>query len=110
MKRKIFSILLCVIVALVALLHLPANAAQDLQPYVTTEASTAEEVLSAWESGRYSYIKLGADMALTLDGQNLVVDLAGFDLNLKGRGQISGFDTANDMFDHLACGVFTAWI
>lgn len=111
MNRKVISVLLCIVAALSVLLWQttkPANAAQDLQPYVTTDASTAEKVLSAWESGRYSYIKLGADMALTLDGQDLVVDLAGFDLNLKGRGQISGFDTANDMFDHLACGVLTA--
>ena len=109
--KKTMSLLICLILVLVALLwglSVPTQAEQTLQPYITTENTTPEELLAAWESGQYSYIKLGADLTLTLDGQDLVLDLAGFDLNLKGRGKVSGYDTANDTYDHLACGILTA--
>ena len=69
MKRKVISVLLCIVAVLCVLLWQttkPANAAQELQPYVTTADSTAEEVLSAWETGAYSYVKLGADLELCL--------------------------------------------
>ena len=109
--KKILSLLTGLALALVVLVwsfSVSTNAEQVLQPYVTQANTTTEEALSAWESGKYSHIKLGADLELTLNGQTLVVDLAGFGLNLKGNGKISGFDTANDTFDHLACGVVIA--
>ena len=109
MKRKMISMLLCVVLLLVALnLMEPAGAVQELQPYVTTAATTAEEVLNAWQTGNYSCVKLGADLELILSGQNITIDLAGNNLAANGKGNVSAFDSANDTYDHLACGAMTA--
>lgn len=111
MKQKVISVLLCIVAVLSVLLWQttkPANAAQELLPFVTTVDTTAQEVLTAWESGSYSYIKLGADLEVTLDGQAIVVDLAGNNLTVSGNGTLSGMDSANDTYDHLACGILTA--
>ena len=63
-----------------------------------------DDLLAAWETGNYAYIKLYGDDALTLSGQGLLVDLNGFDLVVNGNGNIRGFDTANDGYDENACG------
>ena len=110
MKKRV-SLLICAALVLAVLtwnLSVSTGAEQVLKPFVTTAATTAEEVLAAWDSGDYSYVKLGADLELTLNGQNLVVDLAGYDLSVAGNGTLSGMDSANNTYDHLACGVVTA--
>ena len=108
MKRKMLSVLLCVAIALTVVLFFPADAAVEKTPFVTSATTTAEDVLAAWNTGDYSYIKLGADLNLPMSGQNVVVDLAGKNLAVTGNGKLSAFDSANDTYDHLACGVLTA--
>lgn len=108
MKRKILSLLLSLMLVLVAVVFWPAepaSAAGEKAPFITTASTTADEVLKAIDTA--SYIKLGADLELTLSGQTLPVDLAGYNLTVKGTGTVCGFDTANDTYDHLACGVLT---
>ena len=109
MKNKLITILLCVLTVLIAvgiMTAAPAEATQELTPYVTTETTTAESVLAAIETS--SYIQLGADMELTLSGQQVRIDLAGYNLIVNGNGKLNAFDTANDTFDHLKCGIITA--
>ena len=108
MKRKMLSVLFCVAIALAVVLFSPADAAVEKTPFITSAATTAEEVLSAWASGNHNYIKLGADLELSVNGQDLVVDLAGKNLTVNGTGELSAFDSANDTYDHLACGVLMA--
>ena len=66
--------------------------------------TVSEDVLADWETGAYAYIKLCGDDAFDMNGQELIVDLAGYDLILTGTGKISAFDTANDTYDMYACG------
>ncbi|MBR2311393.1 MAG: hypothetical protein IKA47_12840 [Oscillospiraceae bacterium] len=109
MKRRIYSAFFLVVAVIGLLLWQttkPATATAEETPFVTTAATTQDEVLTAINTA--SYIQLGADLELTLSGQSLVVDLAGYNLTLKGMGTVYGFDTANDTFDHLQCGVLTA--
>lgn len=111
MKRKAYSITLLVLAVVVLMLlqtTKPISATAEKTPFLTTANMTAEQVLAAWESGAYSYIKLGADLNLPLDGQAIAVDLAGYDLNATGNGTLSGMDSANNTYDHLACGVVAA--
>ena len=105
MKRKIVLILLCLVLTMAVLLW-PANAAEEKTPFITSTTTTEDAVLAAIENS--SYIKLGADLEMTLNGQTLVIDLAGYNLTLKGTGVVYGFDSANDTFDHLSCGILTA--
>ena len=110
MKRRISVFVLCALVAVAVsafILTAPAKAAEELTPYETTASTTPEEVLSAWATGNYSYIKLGAGLELTLTDGNIVVDLAGNDLTVNGSGTVNAFDSANDTYDHLLCGTLT---
>ena len=68
-----------------------------------TEVSP-DDVLTAWATGDYAYIKLYGDESLVLNGQNIVIDLGGFDLTVTGNGKISAFDSANDTYRSEACG------
>ena len=87
MKRKVLPLLLCLMLVLTAVVFWPA-----------APANAADS----------NYMTLTADTEITLSGETLVVDLAGYNLTVKGTGTVRGFDTANDTYDHLACGVLTA--
>ena len=109
MKKRISILFLCalVVAAMVAfLLVTPASAAEG-QIYVTDGDTTAEDVLAAWATGNYNYVKLGANLEITLSGGEIVVDLAGKDLTVNGSGTVNAFDSANDTYDHLLCGTLT---
>lgn len=67
-----------------------------------------KDVPAEWATGKYQYVRLFGDAALALDGQELVVDLCGNDLQVTGNGTIKAFDSANDTFDESACGVLLA--
>jgi len=109
MKRRaipMLAIALAVLVAVLLLLPLNSNAADA---YLSvTEGMDSNEVLSDWTSGDYSYIRLDADMEITLSGEQIVIDLAGNNLTVDGTGKVYAFDTANDTYDHLLCGIVTA--
>lgn len=64
----------------------------------------SQNVLADWATGRYAYVKLCGDDSLDMNGQELIVDLAGYDLTVTGTGKLSAFDTANDTYDIYACG------
>lgn len=85
MKKRMISFLLCF-----ALLFVAAPV-----PYAVAVTETIP-------------VKLTADTEMTLSGETLVVDLAGFNLTLRGTGKVCGYDSANDTYDHLKCGVLTA--
>lgn len=68
----------------------------------------AQDVSAEWATGKYQYIRLFGDAALTLEGQELVVDLCGNDLQVTGNGTVKAFDSANDTYDESACGVLLA--
>lgn len=104
MKRKIIISLLCVLAVVGVLFAVPALAAGENE--ASTTVTTAEELISA-VGGGYAYVKLGADLTVELSGQELVVDLAGYDLNVSGKGKVKAFDSANDTFDHTECGTLT---
>lgn len=91
MKRKVLPILLCAVLAFSAVVFWPAT------PASAAVAATADS----------DCITLTEDTEITLNGENLVVNLAGYNLTVKGTGTVRGFDTANDTFDHLQCGVLT---
>lgn len=109
MKKHLIPMLVCMLAVAVAafLLAPPANAAGELTPYVTDGSTTADDVLTAWATGNYSYVKLGAGLELTLTDGNIIVDLAGNDLTVNGSGTVNAFDSANDTYDHLLCGTLT---
>lgn len=92
MKRKVLPILFCAVLALSAMVLWPA-----------TPASAAVAVAADGD-----YTTLTEDTEITLNGESLFVNLAGYNLSVKGTGTVRGFDTANDTFDHLQCGVLTA--
>lgn len=109
MKKRISVLFLCALVVAAAvafLLVAPASAAEE-QIYVTDGNTTAEDVLTAWATGNYSYVKLGASLEITLSGGEMIVDLAGNDLTVNGSGTVCAFDSANDTYDHLQCGTLT---
>lgn len=104
MKRKVIVWMLCILAVAGMLFAAPAFAADEGQTYTTV--ATADDLLAALESS-YAYVQLSADMDVELSGQELVVDLAGYDLNVSGSGKVKAFDTANDTFDHTLCGTLT---
>ena len=106
MKRSI-SLILALVLTLSILLVQPsgAKAADNATAEVLVATKEMEDLLSLWATGKYSYIKLTSDDVWTMNGENLVIDLAGFDLTVSGTGNISAFDTANDTYDETACGV-----
>lgn len=110
MKKKVLPIFLCVLAVCLLVLvqfNAPANAAGEKAPFVTDSSTTAEAVLEAWNSGNYSYVKLGVDLVLPLSGEEILVDLAGKNLTVSGSGRVEAFDTANDTYDHTVCGTLT---
>ena len=110
MNKKWLSLLLCIVAVLSVVLwqvSAPVKAEQELTPYVTTAETTAEEVLAAWATGSHSYVKLGADLTLPMTEGEIAVDLAGNNLTVTGSGKVLAFDSANDTYDHLACGTLT---
>ena len=110
MKKIIYSILICVCILstlILGLLPTNINAVVEKQPYIVLPDDTSETVLQAWNSGNYSYIKLTSGFSVALNGESVVFDLAGNDLAVSGNGRVQAFDSANDAFDHTACGVIT---
>ena len=63
-----------------------------------------EDALKDWKTGKYAYIKLCGEYALDMNGEDILVDLAGNDLIVAGTGNLRTFDTANDTFNANACG------
>ena len=63
-----------------------------------------QDALADWNTGKYAYIKLCGDHALDMNGEDILIDLAGNDLVVTGTGNIRAFDTANDAFNANACG------
>ena len=110
MNKKWLPILICTLVVFALVLCqfvAPASAAEEIVPFVTDSTTTAEDVLTAWNSGSYSYVKLGADLELALTEGKIVVDLAGKNLTVSGAGEVKAFDSANDTYDHTLCGTLT---
>ena len=69
----------------------------------------AEDVMAAWATGNYAYIKLHADDAIAdLGGAEILVDINGNDLTVGGSGKVCAFDSANDSFNAACCGSITA--
>lgn len=66
---------------------------------LTVGAAAAEETPA--------YVTLTEDTTLSLNGERITVDLAGYDLTVTGEGTVSVFDTANDTYDEAACGTVT---
>ena len=110
MKKRVLSVLLCAL-ALGTLVLLqftePAKAVEELVPFVTDSTTTADAVLEAWQTGSHSYVKLGADLILPMTEGEIIVDLAGHNLTVTGAGSVKAFDSANDTYDHTACGTLT---
>lgn len=110
MKKKVLPILLCAVVVLAVVLFqipAPAHAEEELVPFVTDSTTTSDAVLEAWATGNYSYVKLGADLELSMTSGTINVDLAGKNLSVSGSGKVEVFDTANDTYDHTLCGTLT---
>ncbi len=64
----------------------------------------SDDLLTDWAAGSYSYIKLFGDENLEMLGEDIVVDLNGYDLTVTGTGTVTPFDSANDSYDGNACG------
>lgn len=109
MKRKLIPILVALlVVATVFAICLPAvSKAAEEKVYTADDSVASEDIVAAWDSGEYDYIQLAADTEIVLDGQKMVVDLAGYDLTASGKGKLYAFDTANDTYDHTQCGTLT---
>ena len=111
MKKLIVPLLLCLTVAIGAFFVLPQMAAAEATGAVLVAAdgtqTPTDNVLEDWAAGSYAYIKLGGDASFAMNGEDLIVDLAGYDLAVSGNGNISAFDTANDSYDPKACGTIT---
>ena len=106
-KRIVF--LIVGVVLLLAMIVAPAPkavAVVEKQIYTATNG-TGTDALDAWDTGSYSYIKLTNGMEMTLNGQSVIIDLNGNDLNVQGAGDLQIFDSANDSFDHANCGSVT---
>jgi len=109
MKKTLVSVFACMALLLTGIcLLLPAvsNAAGEETAYPVT--GTGDAALSAWATGDYSYLKLQKATELALNGETVVIDLAGNDLHITGSGNLQVFDTANDTYDHTLCGLVTA--
>ena len=78
MKQKVISLML-VFAFLLSLWVMPKNQVD------AAAVATAD-----------NYTKLTADTEITLNGEDLIVDLAGYNLTVKGMGKVYGFDTANE--------------
>lgn len=65
----------------------------------------AEDVLAAWETGSYAFVRVYGDNTLALSGQEIPVDLCGSELTVTGSGKVLLMDSANDSYDHTACGI-----
>lgn len=94
-------------ILMLTILLIPTFGAGESTAVLVTEndvTSEPDQLLSDWESGDYAYIKLLADTDLTMNGEELLVDLAGYQLTVSGTGSIGVFDTANDTYDETACG------
>lgn len=109
MKRKLIPILVALlVVATVFAICLPTvSKAAEESVYVVDDTVASEDIVAAWDSGEYDYIQLAADTEIVLEGQKIVVDLAGYDLTATGSGKLYAFDTANDTYDHTLCGTLT---
>lgn len=71
--------------------------------------ASAADVLEAWKTGAYAYIRLRGDQVFEdLGGAEVCVDLAGYELTVNGTGTVCAFDTANDTYDAEACGSIVA--
>ena len=51
-----------------------------------------------------AYITLSEDTTLSLNGECVTIDLAGYDLTVTGQGSILLTDSSNDTYDAAACG------
>lgn len=107
MKKRMLSAVLCICIlaSMVIATSQTVVATDEKQPFFTS--TSGAEILSAWESGNYSYVKLEDGIELTLNGQKITVDLNGNDLLVQGNGALQVFDSANDTYDHTACGMVT---
>ncbi|MBO5867837.1 MAG: hypothetical protein J6Q54_02880 [Oscillospiraceae bacterium] len=109
MKRKIMAICAVVLaLALVLLMQLPVTSDAAKTCLIVAADSDSDAILQEWNTGEYDYISLEADAVLHLSGQKVTIDLAGHSLSVDGTGTICAFDTANDTYDHLQCGIITA--
>ena len=65
--------------------------------------------LTDWAASDYAYLKLNADLTIDdLGGQELTVDLNGYDLKVGGSGKLNAFDSQNDNYSAVLCGEITA--
>lgn len=107
MKKSILSVLVCFAAVFAICLTLPHVAAAQTGSVLVSADGTetsSDNILTDWASGNYAYIKLYQDGALAMNGENIVIDLAGNDLTVTGTGKISAFDTANDDYKRVGCG------
>ena len=106
MKRKLIPFLVAIlVVATLCVAYLPAvSKAAEAKIFVAEASTEAADVVSAWNSGEYDYVQLAADKEIVLNGEQLKVDLAGYDLTVTGKGKVYAFDSANDAYDHTKCG------
>lgn len=109
MRKHILPFLLCLVVAVAAFFALPQTAAAQTAGAVLVAAdgsqTSSDNILADWSAGSYAYIKLCGNDSFDMNGETIVVDLAGYDLTVSGSGHISAFDTANDNYDANGCGV-----
>ena len=101
------GVLLISFVLLSAALLMPVFGAEESTAVLVTkngEEAASAALLTDWTAGEYTHIKLYGDTSLSLNGEDLVVDLSGNTLTLTGSGKISVFDTANDTYNADACG------
>ena len=106
MKRSI-SLMLALVLVLSVLFVQPsgAKAADNASANVLVATKETEDLFTQWATGKYSYIRLANDDVWTMNGEDVLLDLAGYDLTVSGTGNIRVFDTANDTYDEGACGV-----
>ena len=85
MKRSI-SLILALVLVLSVLFVQPsgAKAADNAGANVLVATKETEDLFTQWATGKYSYIRLANDDVWTMNGENLVIDLAGFDLTVSG--------------------------
>ncbi len=69
------------------------------------ETAKVPDVLQAWQTGGYDYVKLSDAVTLSIpEEENLWVDLNGQTLTVDGKGTVYAFDSANDTYNADACG------
>lgn len=74
---------------------------------VAADGSTtlADDILTQWNTGDFSYIRLYGDETLAdLGGAEVWVDINGCQLTVGGTGKLNAFDSANDTYNASACG------